>query len=70
MRETVWLVKDNELGEIFRFRTKTSNSYAALKLYLQRINPELTEQEADDAVKDFNGEIWAAKDIKDIFGGL
>jgi len=61
-----WIVNDYEAGEILRFKHKSISGLSALEAYIHYISPQLSEIEVKEAADDFNGEIWAADNIKDI----
>lgn len=62
-RGTKWLIKDNEMGRLYRFVCHSSDPEEALKAYLYTVDPNLTPREVEHIAEDFNGEIWAERDI-------
>lgn len=61
-----WLIKDNEAGEIRRFRCNTSDPDAALRAYIRWLGPHLSLKEAIQQAENFNGEIWPEHGVQDI----
>jgi len=62
----LWLLKDNEQGETFRFSHPSEDWEVALKAYIKSHSPDLNREEIDAAADSFNGEIWPAISIIDI----
>lgn len=60
-----WIIKDNEIGKILRYRSHHSDPDRALASYLYSTS-ELTPSESREAADDFNGEIWSETDIQDV----
>jgi hypothetical protein len=61
-----WLLKDNEARKLRRFHCNTEDPHTALRSYLQWLNPDLTKKEIESIAYDFNGEIWAEKDVENV----
>ncbi len=63
-----WIVNDYTRGQVVRFKYPAISPIVALKAYIHHIAPWLSKEELeeDDTLVNFDGEIWAADDIKDI----
>jgi len=62
----LWFIADNEANVVREFSCNTTNQKAALLAYLKWLDPNLPPRDYNEAIDNFNGEIWPANQVEHI----